>query len=78
MVVAEFPGDQLIRLGDPTHTEKVADTAKLDPQRTYRVVTTDFMASSWADRGYKFRVTDQGALLRDVVIDWIKQKKVIP
>ena len=42
------------------------------------MVTTDFLASSWADRGYKFRVTDQGVLLRDVLIDWIKQRKVIP
>ena len=36
------------------------------------------MAMSWADRGYKFRVTDQGVLLRDVLIDWIQQRKVIP
>jgi len=53
-------------------------TAKLDPNKTYRLVTTDFLASSWRDRGYKFRVTDQGVLLRDVLIDWIKQRKVIP
>ena len=78
VVVAEIPGDQLMTLDDPTHTEKVAETAKLDPQRTYRLVTTDFMISNWADRGHKFRVTDQGALLRDVFIDWIRQKKVIP
>jgi hypothetical protein len=55
----------------------VAGTAKLDPARTYRLVTTDFLASSWADRGYKLRVTDRGVLLRDVLIDWIKQQKVI-
>jgi hypothetical protein len=36
------------------------------------------MATTWADRGYKLRVTDQGVLLRDVFIDWIRQKKVIP
>jgi 5'-nucleotidase/UDP-sugar diphosphatase len=77
VVIAEVPGDSLMQLEDPTGV-KVAGTAKLDPTRTYRLVTTDFLASSWADRGYKFRVTDQGVLLRDVVIDWIKQKKVIP
>jgi len=78
VVVAEVQGDQLMKLEGPTGTEKVAGTAKLDPQRTYRLVTTDFMATSWADRGYKLRVTDQGVLLRDVLIDWIKQRKVIP
>jgi hypothetical protein len=51
---------------------------KIDPKRTSRLVTIDFLASTWADRGYKFRVTDQGSLLRDVLIDWIKQRKVIP
>jgi 5'-nucleotidase/UDP-sugar diphosphatase len=78
VVVVDVPGDQLMTLDGPTHTEKVAGTAKLNPARTYRVVTTDFMASNWADRGFKFRVTDQGVLLRDVLIDWIKQRKVIP
>ena len=78
VVVAEVPGDLLMKLEGPTHTEKVAGTATLDPARTYRVVTTDFMTMSWADRGYKFRVTDQGVLLRDVLIDWIQQRKVIP
>ena len=28
--------------------------------------------------GKRFPRRDQGVLLRDVVIDWIKQKKVIP
>jgi 2',3'-cyclic-nucleotide 2'-phosphodiesterase (5'-nucleotidase family) len=78
VVIAEIPGDRLMTLDDPTHAEKVTGAAKVDPQRTYRVVTTDFLTSSWADRGYKFRVTDQGVLLRDVMIDWIKQRKVIP
>ena len=78
VVIAEIPGDKLMALDDPTHAEKVAGTAKVDPARTYRVVTTDFLTSSWADRGYKFRVTDQGVLLRDVLIDWIKQRKLIP
>jgi 2',3'-cyclic-nucleotide 2'-phosphodiesterase (5'-nucleotidase family) len=78
VVIAEVQGDQLMKLEGPTGTEKVAGTAKLDPARTYRLVTTDFMATTWADRGYKLRVTDQGVLLRDVFIDWIRQKKVIP
>jgi len=78
VVVAEVPGDQLMKLEDPSHPVKVAGTVKIDPARTYRLVTIDFLASSWADRGYKFRVTNQGVLLRDVLIDWIKQRKTIP
>ena len=78
VVIAEVPGDQLMKLEDPSRPVKVAGTAKLDSARTYRLVTTDFLASSWRDRGYKFRVTDQGALLRDVLIDWIRQRKTIP
>jgi 5'-nucleotidase / UDP-sugar diphosphatase len=77
VVVAEVQGDPLMKLVGPTG-EKVAGAAKLNPARTYRLVTTDFLATSWADRGYKLRVTDQGVLLRDVLIDWIKQKQIIP
>ena len=78
VVIAEVPGDELMKLADPSRPVKVAGTAKLDPNKTYRLVTTDFLASSWRDRGYKFRVTDQGVLLREALIDWIKQRKVIP
>ena len=78
VVVAEIPGDQLMTLADPSRPVKVAGNAKLDPKRTYRLVTTDFLISSWSDRGQKFPVIDQGVLLRDVLIDWIKQRKVIP
>ena len=58
VVIAEVPGDQLMKLKDPSGPAKVAGTAKLDPNRTYRLVTTDFLAASWADRDYRFRVTD--------------------
>jgi len=78
VVAVEVQGDDLMKLEDPSRPVKVAGTAKLDPKRTYRLVTTDFLASSWADRGYKFRVTDTGVLLRDMLIDWIKQRKVVP
>jgi 2',3'-cyclic-nucleotide 2'-phosphodiesterase (5'-nucleotidase family) len=78
VVIAEVRGDELMKLEDPSRPVKVAGTAKLDPNKTYRLVTTDFLASSWRDRGAKFPVADQGVLLRDVLIDWIKQRKVIP
>ena len=78
VVTLEVPGDQLMKLEDSSRPVKVAGDAKLDPQRIYRLATVDFLASGWADRGYKFKVTEQGALERDVLIDWIKQRKVIP
>jgi hypothetical protein len=36
------------------------------------------VAQSWADIGKKFPRRDQGVLLRDLVIAWIKQRKIIP
>ena len=78
VVIADIPGDQLIKLEDSSVPAKVAKSFKIDPARTYRLVTIDFLTSSWSDRGYKFHVTDQGALLRDVLIDWIKQRRSIP
>ena len=67
-----------MKLEDSSRPVKVAGDAKLDPKKTYRLVTIDFLASSWADRGYKFRVTDHRVLVRDALIQWIKQRKVIP
>ena len=78
IVIAEVRGDELMKIEDPSRPVKVAGTAKLDPNKTYRLVTTDFLASSWRDRGAKFPVADQGVLLRDIMIDWIKQRKVVP
>jgi 5'-nucleotidase / UDP-sugar diphosphatase len=78
VVTLEIPGDQLAALTDPSGRVQKVVTAPLDPQRVYLMVTSDFVAQSWADIGKKFPRRDQGVLLRDVVIDWIKQKKVIP
>jgi hypothetical protein len=65
-------------LTDPSGRTELVVQAPLDPKRNYRLATTDFVAQSWADQGHAFPRTDQGVLLRDVVIDWIKQRKVIP
>jgi len=78
MVTLEIPGDQLSALKDPSGRTDPVVTASLDPKRVYRLVTTDFVAQSWADSGQRFPRRDQGVLLRDVLIDWIKQRKVIP
>ena len=78
VVTLEVPGDQLAALKDPSGRTAPVVTAPLDPKRVYRLVTTDFVAQSWADIGKTFPRKDQGVLLRDVMIDWIKQRKVIP
>jgi hypothetical protein len=50
----------------------------IDPVKTYRLVTVDYNAQGWVERGRKLQVVDEGVLLRDLLIDWIKQRKVIP
>jgi len=32
----------------------------------------------WIERGRKFGIENEGVLLRDVLIEWIKQRKVVP
>jgi 2',3'-cyclic-nucleotide 2'-phosphodiesterase (5'-nucleotidase family) len=78
VVTLEIPGDQLAALTDPSGRTNPVVKERLDPKRVYRLVTTDFVAESWADSGKKFPLQDQRVLLRDVVIDWIRQRKVIP
>lgn len=78
VVVLEIRGDQLAALIDPSGRTDPVVKERLDPTRVYRLVTTDFVAQSWADIGKTFPLQDQGVLLRDVVIDWIKKRKVIP
>ena len=78
VVTLDIPGAQLAALTDPSGRTDPVVKERLDPKRVYRLVTTDFVAQSWADSGKAFPVQDQGVLLRDVVIDWIKQRKVIP
>jgi len=78
VVTLEIPGDQLAVLTDPSDRTDPVVKDRLDPKRMYRLATTDFVAQSWADIGKPFPRTDQGVLLRDALIDWIKQRKVIP
>jgi 5'-nucleotidase/UDP-sugar diphosphatase len=78
VVTLVIPGDQLAALKDPSGGTDPVVTAPLDPKRVYRLDTTDFVAQSWADKGKVFPRHDQGVLLRDVLIAWIKQKKSIP
>jgi len=78
VVTLEIPGDQLAALKDPSGGTDPVVTAPLDPKRVYRLDTTDFVAQSWADKGKVFPRHNQSVLLRDVLIDWIKQRKIVP
>jgi len=47
----------------------------IEPDTEYRVVTNDFVADQWAGSGIEF--PESGPLIRDLFIDWIKERRVI-
>jgi 2',3'-cyclic-nucleotide 2'-phosphodiesterase (5'-nucleotidase family) len=55
--------------------EEAARGRQIDPEKEYRFVTNNFIAGQWEDLGLEFPET--GPPIRDVFIDWIKEKKVI-
>jgi 2',3'-cyclic-nucleotide 2'-phosphodiesterase (5'-nucleotidase family) len=74
VVSGKFKGSELPAVIKERH--------KIDPDREYTVVTTDFTAANQAaaeqlqTTGLRFPKT--GPLQRDLMVDWIKKKKVIP
>ena len=50
----------------------------LDPDRIYRLVTTDYYAETWSDRGIELEWTDTGVNWRDMVIAWIAARESVP
>jgi 2',3'-cyclic-nucleotide 2'-phosphodiesterase (5'-nucleotidase family) len=70
VVVGEFAGRELPRW--------LVEERRLDPDRTYRLATMDFVAATWEERGSAdLAFTDTGRLVRDVIIDWIRERGVI-
>jgi len=73
VVIGKFKGSQL--------PAKVREGHSIDPDREYTLATTDFTAANQASEGQfgvsglAFPRTD--AMQRDMVIDWIKKKKVL-
>ncbi len=55
--------------------EEIAEGRSIDPRRRYVVATNSFIGDQWVEKGLKME--DQGVLVRDKVIEWIKQKKVV-
>ena len=51
----------------------------IDPDRIYRLATTDFVAQNQGEMGAKGLVFgEKGPALRDALIDWVKKQKVLP
>ena len=48
----------------------------LAPNRLYRLVTNDFVAGQWAGRKLDFKPT--GETLRDLFLEWVKERRVLP
>jgi len=73
VVIGKFKGSQL--------PPKVREGHTIDPDREYTLATTDFTAANQASNdqlgvsGLEFPKT--GAMQRDMVIDWIKKKKIL-
>ena len=77
VVTLELSGSDLLRLPELSNNEMMLDSASIDPAGRYRVVTSDFSALSWRDRGLQVEFTDTGRLLRDVIIDHVRRRQVI-
>ncbi len=73
-----MPFDNRISVGRMRGRQLPAEAAArrtLDPEREYRVVTNDFVADQWKEFGLEF--PENGRLIRDLMIDWIKKQEVI-
>jgi 2',3'-cyclic-nucleotide 2'-phosphodiesterase (5'-nucleotidase family) len=80
-----LPFDNFVVMGTFRGSEIPATVKRefpnLDPDKTYKLATTDFTAANQASQGQfgvsglKFPV--QGQLQRDAMIEWVKKKKVL-
>ena len=78
VLTTEITGRQLIELHDTVlQSEPIEGYASLDPDRVYRLVTTDFSADQWSDRGIDLQWTNAGVMLRDMIIAWIVARESV-
>lgn len=54
---------------------EVSQGRPIDPRREYLVATNDFTAEKWAEQGV--HLDERGEEIRELMIAWIKKKKVI-
>ena len=64
VVVGRVLGSQL--------PDELSSTRSIEPDRAYRLATDDFAAEKWRKQGLEF--SEDGPLVRDVVLDWVKAK----
>lgn len=57
---------------------EVRERHPVEPGRSYRFATNDFTAELWARQGHALPLADQGILVREAFIRWLRQKRVLP
>ena len=56
--------------------EEARQGQAVDPNREYVLATNDFIAQQWREKGL-LDLKQEGPLVRDAMIEWIRKKKVI-
>ena len=73
-----MPFDNLVvtaRLRGSELPKEVSTGRVISAEREYVVATNDFIAEKWRERGLSFK--KDGPALRDVLINWVRQHKVV-
>ncbi len=73
-----LPFGNLISVGEIRGSQlppELASGRNVDQNRVYRVATNDFMGEKWRGIGLPF--SEDRKLVRDVVIEWIKDRQVV-
>lgn len=68
LVEAEIPGRDL--------PSDFAASRDIDPDRTYRIVTNDYVSGQWARYGLEFMPT--GSMMRDTFLEWVQSRGRLP
>jgi len=77
LVTLNLTGAEMLRLPELSGGEIDIDAESVDPIRRYLVVTSDYSALSWQDSGLAAEFSDTGLLIRDLIIDHIKARRVL-
>lgn len=56
--------------------EEAREGRQIDPNREYVFATNDFIAQQWREKG-RLDLKQEGPLVRDAMIEWVRNKKVI-
>ena len=73
-----LPFGNLISVGEIRGSQlpaRLTNGRNVDPNRVYRVATNDFMGGKWRELGLPF--SEDEKLVRDVMIEWIKNRQVL-